>query len=96
MESRSKVFPRPVSVGGPAGAGPAPGRRASLRGQLLGLAALLGQLGSACRLSSQDLSDICFVSGVTTAILGALVAISGVFTRNQVSLRARRPGQPLD
>lgn len=39
-----------------------------------------------CRLFSQDFAEICFVGGYITALIGSLVAISGIFTRNQVSV----------
>lgn len=35
-------------------------------------------------LSGESLSEVCFVCGVITAMLGALIAVSGIFTRNQV------------
>lgn len=50
------------------------------------LNSFLSSLPSSCqRLSGESLSEACFVSGVITATVGALIAISGIFTRNQVS-----------
>lgn len=38
-----------------------------------------------CRLLSHDFAEVCFVSGIISTTIGSLVAMAGVFTRNQVS-----------
>lgn len=46
---------------------------------------LANQTCLACRSLAHDSAEVCLVAGVITATIGALVAISGIFTLNQVS-----------